>query len=103
MSKKNQVEPFNNISLENIFISNEDINGTDLLKMSNFFDFFIDNINNTLHSYYQWEKVVDFDAIFGRLTTAIKTGFDINDTGIMIADFSHFDKDIINGLKKALP
>lgn len=102
MSKKNSFNHLDNKSLENIFNYNEDRNGTDLLTMSNFFDFFIDDLSDAINSFYQWEQVVNFDALFGRLTTAIKTGFDINDMGIMIADYSHFNKDIINGLKKGI-
>lgn len=102
MSDNNAITPLEDKPLLNIFATEEDKNGTDLLEMSNFFDLFIDDIGENLHSYHQWESVIDFGALFGRLAAAMKAGFDINDMGVMVADYSHFSKDIIDGLKKGI-
>lgn len=102
MSDKNAIIPLEDKSLLNIFATKEDKNGTDLLEMSNFFDIFIDDIGENLHNYHQWESVIDFGALFGRLAAVMKAGFDINDMGVMVADYSHFSKDIIDGLKKGI-
>jgi len=102
MSDKNAIIPLEDKSLLNIFATEEDKNGTDLLEMSNFFDIFIDDIGENLHNYHQWENVIDFGALFGRLAAVMKAGFDINDMGVMVADYSHFSKDIIDGLKKGI-
>lgn len=102
MSDNNSITPLEEKSLLNIFATEEDKNGTDLLEMSNFFDIFIDDIDKNLHNYHQWESVVDFGTLFGRLAAVMKTGFDINDMGVMVADYSHFSKDIMDGLKKGI-
>ena len=102
MSDKNAIIPLEDKSLLNIFATEEDKNGTDLLEMSNFFDIFIDDIGENLHNYHQWENVIDFGALFGRLAAVMKAGFDINDMGVMVADYSHFSKAIIDGLKKGI-
>ena len=94
--------PLEDKPLLNIFATEEDKNSTDLLEMSNFFELFIDDIGDNLHNFYQWDTVIDFGALLGRLAAAIKAGFDINDMGVMVADYSHFSKEIIDGLKKGI-
>ncbi len=91
-----------NRDILNLFTSDKDINGTDLLEMSNFFELFIESAEKKLNDYNQWERVIDFNAIIGRLSTIMKFGFDINDMGVMVADCSHFSKEIINKLKKGI-
>lgn len=103
MSDNNAITPLEDKPLLNIFATDEDKNGTDLLEMSNFFDLFLDDIGENIHTNYQWQDVmIDFGAMFGRFAAAIKAGFDINDMGVMVADYSHFGKDIIDGLKKGI-
>ena len=102
MSANNAITPLEDKPLLNIFATEEDKNSTDLLEMSNFFELFIDDIGDNLHNFYQWDTVIDFGALLGRLAAAIKAGFDINDMGVMVADYSHFSKEIIDGLKKGI-
>lgn len=102
MSENNEITPFEHNILINIFLTEEDKNGTDLLEMSDFFKLFIDDSYEKLHSFYQWENTIDFGALFGRLAVAMKAGLDINDMGIMVADSSHFSQEIIDGLKKGI-
>ena len=102
MSENNAITPLEDKPLLNIFATEEDKNSTDLLEMSNFFELFIDDIGDNLHNFYQWDTVIDFGALLGRLAAAIKAGFDINDMGVMVADYSHFSKEIIDGLKKGI-
>ena len=102
MSEINAITPLEDKPLLNIFATEEDKNSTDLLEMSNFFELFIDDIGDNLHNFYQWDTVIDFGALLGRLAAAIKAGFDINDMGVMVADYSHFSKEIIDGLKKGI-
>lgn len=102
MNENNAITPLEENSLLNIFATEEDRNGTDLLAMSNFFDFFIDDIDEKLHNHHQWELITDFSTLFGRLADVMKAGFDINTMGIMVADYSHFSKDIVDGLKNGI-
>ena len=102
MSENNAIAPLEDKPLLNIFATEEDKNSTDLLEMSNFFELFIDDIGDNLHNFYQWDTVIDFGALLGRLAAAIKAGFDINDMGVMVADYSHFSKEIIDGLKMGI-
>lgn len=103
MSDNNAITPFEEKPLLNIFTTDEDKNGTDLLEMSNFFDFFVENYGENIHTNHQWQEIaVDFSTMFGRFAAAIKAGFDINDMGVMIADYSHFSKEIVDGLKKGI-
>ena len=102
MSENNAITPLEDKPLLNIFATEEDKNSTDLLEMSNFFELFIDDIGDNLHNFHQWDTVIDFGALLGRLAAAIKAGFDINDMGVMVADYSHFSKEIIDGLKKGI-
>ena len=102
MSENNAITPLEDKPLLNIFATEEDKNSTDLLEMSNFFELFIDDIGDNLHNFYQWDTVIDFGALLGRLAAAIKAGFDINDMGVMVADYSHFSKEIIDGIKKGI-
>ena len=44
MSDNNAITPLEDKPLLNIFVTDEDKNGTDLLEMSNFFDLFLDDI-----------------------------------------------------------
>ena len=44
MSENNAITPLEDKPLLNIFATEEDKNGTDLLEMSNFFDLFLDDI-----------------------------------------------------------
>ena len=102
MGENNAIAPLEDKPLLNIFATEEDKNSTDLLEMSNFFELFIDDIGDNLHNFYQWDTVIDFGALLGRLAAAIKAGFDINDMGVMVADYSHFSKEIIDGLKMGI-
>lgn len=80
MSDNNAITPLEDKPILNIFATDEDKNGTDLLEMSNFFDLFLDDIGENIHTNYQWQDVmIDFGAMFGRFAAAIKAGFDIND------------------------
>ena len=44
MSDNNAITPLEDKPLLNIFATDEDKNGTDLLEMPNFFDLFLDDI-----------------------------------------------------------
>lgn len=88
--------------LLDIFLSKEDRNGTDLLSMSNYFEVFISKINSNLEGNDKWEIIVDSANIFGRIASAIKSSIDIAEMKILVADTSHFSKEIVDGLKSGL-
>lgn len=89
-------------TLSAIFQTDEDKNGVDILRMSNFFDIFIDDIDNKLDSSYSWERITNISSLLGKISTALKIGFEVSDMGVLIADSSHFSKKIVDGLKSGL-
>ena len=88
--------------LLNIFKDEEDKKGTDLLVMSDFFEIFINNIEVDMSKDTTWEVIYNIDGFVGQIAAAIKSGFDISNMGMLVADASHFSKEIVDGLKKGL-
>lgn len=88
--------------LLDIFFSEEDKKGTDLLKMSNYFDVFVLKIDTRIDSKGKWEVVADPSALLGRIATVIKSGFDLSELNMLVADTSHFSQEIVDGLKKGI-
>lgn len=88
--------------LLDIFSSDEDKKGTDLLKMSNYFDVFVSKIDTRIDSKVKWEVVIDPSALLGRIATVIKSGFDLSEISMLVADTSHFSQEIVDGLKKGV-
>jgi hypothetical protein len=88
--------------LLDIFLSDEDRKGTDLLKMSNYFDVLVSKIDTQIDAKSQWEVVIDSTAFIGRIATAIKSGFDLSEINMLVADTSHFSQEIVDGLKKGI-
>lgn len=83
-----------------IFNSEEDENGLDLLKMSNFMDVFTKKIE--LDSDNMWKQVENVAKLAVNWSSLFKTGFDLSNMGMLVADNSHFSKDIVDGLKSGL-
>ena len=92
----------NKYELLNIFTEEEDRMGTDLLAMSDFFDVFIGKIEVELDTDTTWEVLPNIDGYIGTVTAAIKGGFDISKMGMLVADYSHFSQEIIEGLKNGV-
>lgn len=88
--------------LLNIFTEEEDKKGTDLLSMSDFFNVFINQIELEMDSDTAWEACQNIDGFIGEVAAAIKAGFDISKIGMLVADYSHFNQDIVDGLKKGI-
>lgn len=88
--------------LLNIFIKDEDKKGHDLLAMSNFLEICIGKIEEEISTNMAWEIYYDINEIVGKIAAAIKTGFDISEMGMLVADYSHFSQEIIEGLKKGI-
>lgn len=88
--------------LLNIFVSEEDKKGTDILKISNYFDLFVLKTEGKIQNDSHWEVEVDFTGLMGRIAMAIKGGFDVADMKMFVADTSHFSKKIVEGLKTGL-
>lgn len=99
MSDNNELVLYNKGELLNVFSTEEDKNGSDVLAMSDFFSVFIDNIEIEMSHDSLWEESVSIEGLIGEITSAIKTGFDISDIGTLVADYSHFSPKIIEGLK----
>ena len=88
--------------LLNIFVTEEDRQGMDILKMSNFFDVFTNRINKSIFEESNWKIVMTQKEIKGWISSAIKLGFDLSKINTLEADSSHLSKDIIEGLKKGI-
>lgn len=102
MAKKNELVISGKGELLDIFMSEEDRRGADLLKMSNYLDILVDKLSTRLEGTAQWEPVSDVSGLIGRIATAIKGGCDIAEMNMLVADTSHFSQDIVDGLKKGI-
>ena len=99
--RKNEILKKNNGELLNIF-TEKDQSETDLLKMSDFFEVFIGNIELNMRTDSAWESIPNIQDYLGQIAAAIKSGFDISKMGMLVADSSHFSQEIIEGLKKGI-
>jgi hypothetical protein len=102
MSNNNELKVTSKNNLLDIFLSEEDRNGTDLLSMSNYFEVFVSKLNSNLEENGKWEIIVDSANVFCKIAAAIKSGIDITESKMLVADTSHFSKDIVDGLKSGL-
>lgn len=102
MTESNELITVEDNSLLDIFSSENDKKGTDLLQMSNFFDVFMGKIVDEVDTNENWETVEYYQNFFGQIAAAIKGGFDISQMGTLVADTSHFSKDVVDGLKNGL-
>lgn len=102
MAEKNEIVETGKCELLDIFIEEEDRKGADLLKMSDFFNVFIGKIGAEMKSETEWEVDLDIRGLLGQIAAAIKGGFDISKMGMLVADYSHFSQEIIDGLKEGI-
>lgn len=102
MEEKNEIIETGKAELLNIFVDEEDKKGTDLLAMSDFFEVFIGKIEVEMGSDTAWEVLHNIEGFVGEIAAAIKGGFDISKMGMLVADYSHFNQDIIDGLKEGI-
>lgn len=70
--------------------------------MSDFLKVFIGKIEVKMGSDTAWEVFHNIEGFIGEITVAIKGGFDISKMGMLVADYSHFSQDIIDGLKEGV-
>lgn len=102
MGEKNEIAEVSKYKLLDIFIEEEDRKGTDILAMSNFFDVLIGKIGAGMDLDTAWEIQLSIEGLFGQIAAAIKGGFDISKMGMLVADYSHFSQEIIDGLKEGI-
>jgi hypothetical protein len=102
MSDSNKLIESGKNELLNIFTEEEDQKGTDLLSMSDFFSVFIDKIEVEMDSDTAWEVYQNIEGFIGEIAAAIKGGFDISQMGMLVADYSHFSQEIVDGLKTGI-
>lgn len=102
MAEDRDIVVVENGSLLDIFSSEDDRKGTDLLQMSNYFDVFIGKISEEVDTNGNWVIVEESKNLLGQIAAAIKGGFDISKMGTLVADTSHFSKDIVDGLKEGI-
>lgn len=102
MAVNNEIVGIGNNYLLDIFSSEDDKKGTDLLQMSNYFDVFMGKIADEIDTNRDWEIFEDSKNLLGQIAAAIKGGFDISHMGMLVADTSHFSKEIVDGLKKGI-
>ena len=101
MPEDNALIPINE-DLLNIFPTEEDKRGNDLLAMSDFFEICIGKIENSIHGNPSWDIVLSVEGLVGEITAAVKSGFDLSNIGLLVADYSHFNQEIIDGLKTGI-
>lgn len=102
MAMKNGIVEAGKSELLDIFTEEEDRKGADLLEMSDFFNVFIGKIGADIKSQTEWEVNLDIRGLLGQIAAAIKGGFDISKMGMLVADYSHFIQEIIDGLKEGI-
>mgnify|MGYP000911415374 FL=1 len=102
MAENNEIIESSKGELLNIFTEEEDKKGTDLLVMSDFFEVFIGKIETEMGTDTAWEVFHNIEGFIGEIAAAIKGGFDISKMGMLVADYSHFSQDIIDGLKEGI-
>lgn len=102
MSEHNELIPSEKNELLNIFTEEEDKKGTDLLAMSDFFEVFIGKIETEMGTDTAWEVFHNIEGFIGEIAAAIKGGFDISKIGMLVADYSHFSQEIVDGLKEGI-
>ena len=89
-------------NLLDIFHTESDEMGVDILEMSNFFNIFVSNTISKIGKDDFWEKYNNLTNLMGEISIAIQSGLDISNMGTLIADSSHFSKEIIEGLKSGI-
>lgn len=102
MEENNKIVEPSKCELLNIFTKEEDKKGTDLLAMSDFFEELIGKIETEIDTDTAWETFHNIESFIGEIAAAIKGGFDISKMGMLVADYSHFSRDIIEGLKEGI-
>ncbi|MCM1220433.1 MAG: hypothetical protein NC548_38705 [Lachnospiraceae bacterium] len=102
MTQKNEIVEVEKNELLNIFIEEEDKKGTDLLAMSDFFNVLIGKLEMEMDVDTAWEVYLNLEGMVGEIASAIKSGFDISKMGMLVADYSHFSQDIVDGLKEGI-
>ena len=102
MSEHNELIPSEKNELLNIFTEEEDKKGTDLLAMSDFFEVFIGKIETEMGTDTAWVVFHNIEGFIGEIAAAIKGGFDISKMGMLVADYSHFSQEIVDGLKEGI-
>ena len=102
MADNNEIIDGGKGELLNIFTDEEDKKGTDLLAMTDFFEVFIGKIEVEMGHETAWEVFQNIEGFAGEIAEAIKGGFDISKMGMLVADYSHFSQEIIDGLKKGI-
>lgn len=102
MAERNVKAEVSKSELLDIFIEEEDRKGTDLLAMSDFFEVLIGKIDAGMDLETAWETHLDIEGLFSQIAAAIKGGFDISNMGMLVADYSHFSQEIIDGLKEGI-
>lgn len=102
MADNNEIVEAGKNELLNIFTEEEDRKGTDLLAMSDFFEVFIGKIEVEMGTDTAWEVFHNIEGFIGEIAAAIKGSFDISKMGMLVADYSHFSQDIIDGLKEGI-
>ena len=63
---------------------------------------FIGKIKVEIGSGTACEVFHNIEGLIGEISTAIKSGYDISQIGMLVADYSHFSQDIIDGLKEGI-
>lgn len=99
MSQNDQLITTKKNELLDLFLTEEDLLGTDLLSMSDYFNIFSDKLTAAIDGPDFWDICTDVEGLSGEIASAIEMGIDIAKTETLVADSSHFSREIIEGLK----
>ena len=102
MSNRNQFGSFDDNTMLDIFHTSEDLLGTDLLSMSDYFQLLINKTTEKVSVSNRWESIRDINPFWGQIASAIRGYIDISEMGVLVADKSHFSKEIVDGLKTGI-
>ena len=89
----------NNSSMLEIFKSEEDLKGSDILKMSDFFTICSENAFTNAKTKKRLRKYKRADLLVGRISEALNLGYSKSQEGVLVADMNSIPTDILSKLK----
>ncbi len=93
----------NNKELLNIFQNDDNENKYDILSLPDYFNDFTNQLEKKIIKKTGRKfRGNNIEGIFGEISTAIKSGFDISQSHLLVANSANFSQDIVEGLQKGI-
>ncbi len=102
MEENHELIPGGNNELLDIFTSEEDRHGDDLLQMSDFLGCFQGKLENRIHTDTVWDDAAYAEGLEGEIAGALQAGIHMTQTKTLVADWSHLPEGIKDGLESGL-